>query len=393
MTANPNIIGVLDAVSSEAITARQSRCAVVRNRNVHCFKCADACTSGCISIIDGKLTIDLRKCVGCGTCATVCPTCALETHNPSDAQLLSACVNAARGGRVTIICTQYRQSVKGMLDPDEFAEVVCLGRVEESLTSALAASGIVEINLVCGMCEHCDQQHGLATAELVAETSNVLLNAWGSSARVAVSEMVPEYVLAEGVRIVDAFEAHSVYFSERCGNAPIVSETDAVASQVAGNSSVHEDAVPALRVMKDGTLPHFLPDRREKLLSNLSSLGNPIEGDIVTRLWGSVVIDGQKCSSCRMCATFCPTGAISKFDNDDSTFGVEHYPGDCVKCGTCRDICPENAIILLDGIKAAYLLDGTVHHYSMKPRDVEMNDAHQIVNTMRQYIDGDVYER
>ncbi|MFR3091359.1 MAG: hypothetical protein ACLTMP_06175 [Eggerthella lenta] len=38
---------MLDGVSSEAIVVHRERCAKVRNRNVACLKCADACTSGC----------------------------------------------------------------------------------------------------------------------------------------------------------------------------------------------------------------------------------------------------------------------------------------------------------------------------------------------------------
>ena len=67
----------------------------------------------------------------------------------------------------------------------------------------------------------------------------------------------------------------------------------------------------SLHVMKDGTLPHFIPDRRERLLDALAQLGEPAGGKLATRLWGAVVIDGTKCVSCRMCATFCPTGAIA----------------------------------------------------------------------------------
>ena len=83
------------AVDSGAIRVHRERCAKVRNRNVDCLKCAAACTSGCIALVGGELTIDAAKCVGCGTCATVCPTCALESLNPSDAELKAACLHAA----------------------------------------------------------------------------------------------------------------------------------------------------------------------------------------------------------------------------------------------------------------------------------------------------------
>ena len=96
------------AVDSGAIRVHRERCAKVRNRNVDCLKCAAACTSGCISLEDGELVIDASKCVGCGTCATVCPTCALESLYPSDA--CAPCgvtrwsLPAARWRRPWVIC-------------------------------------------------------------------------------------------------------------------------------------------------------------------------------------------------------------------------------------------------------------------------------------------------
>ncbi len=146
--------------------------------------------------------------------------------------------------------------------------------------------------------------------------------------------------------------------------------------------------------MEDGTLPHFVPDRRERLLDSLARLGDAPSGTLASRLWGCVVIDGTRCSSCRMCATFCPTGAIRKFDEEDGTFGVLHAPSDCVKCGSCRDVCPEDAIVLRDEVRASFLVEGAAHRYVMRPRAVELGNAQQIVNTLRERMKGtDLFER
>ena len=148
--SNRSIVGVLDGVSSEAIVVHRERCAKVRNRNVACLKCADACTSGCIALVDGELRVDAAKCIGCGTCATVCPTSALEARNPSDAQLAQACLGARVGDEVVVACEQLRRAAGGLLDEGHVANVVCLGRVDESLTSGLAVEGVRRIRLACG---------------------------------------------------------------------------------------------------------------------------------------------------------------------------------------------------------------------------------------------------
>ena len=389
MAGKRNILGVLDKVSSNAITVRPARCAVVRNRNVECGRCADACTSNCIHFEDGIIAVDASKCVGCGTCATVCPTCALETHNPSDLQLLADCKKRIVDGEVTIACDAVANAYGSGIDQAALGRVVCLGRVEESLTSGLAAAGAKTIHLLCGDCSKCKQEHGKQTAQLVAQTSNALFEAWGADAKVVLTDDVPAYLAREDASALE--KRREDFFADGVG-APLIFASDADEA-AAEEEEEQEQGVSVLRVMRDGTLPHFVPDRRERLLDNLASLGNPGNATVDTRLWGYVVINGMKCSSCRMCATFCPTAAIRKFDDEDGTFGVDHSPIDCVKCGSCRDICPEGAITLVDDVKADFLMSGDVHHYVMKERAVKLNDAQQIYNTMRQYIDGDMYER
>lgn len=415
MAQNKNIIGVLPAMDSTAIHVRQERCAKVRNRNVQCLKCAAACTSGCISLVDDKLVIDAAKCVGCGTCATVCPTCALEARNPTDAQLLETCKEARRGKDVVIVCEQARRALEGVLDESRVARVVCLGRVEESLVCSLVAEGVSRVRLLCGRCEHCEQKLGLQTARMVADSATSLLSAWGSDAQVKVCEDAPAGVLLEGKSADEAIEAMDAYFSEERGNEPIRPNALTSEELLAENEQVEwqPDLLPAevrpyfaplqsapevndslVRVMKDGTLPHFIPDRRERMLDALAQIGEPTQKIIKSRLVGCVVINGGKCSSCRMCATFCPTGAIRKFDNKDGTFGVLHFPADCVKCGSCRDICKEQAILILDDVPANFMLQGTAHRYVMKEPEVQIGDPHQILNTMRARMPGtNIWER
>lgn len=417
------------AVDSGAIRVHRERCAKVRNRNVDCLKCAAACTSGCISLEDGELVIDASKCVGCGTCATVCPTCALESLNPSDAELKAACLRAVRGDEVVIACSQMEAALGDLLVPGAAAFVVCAGRVDESLLAGLAAEGVGRVTVLCGDCDHCAQRHGRDTAELVAETARQVLGAWGNDLEVVVTDVPPASVLADGADEAAAETARTAYFAQERACAPIHKSEEMLAgssvgadfsppcapnldglSRSAGDVATESGLKSAptqngpgkatahlahsLHVMKDGTLPHFIPDRRERLLDALAQLGEPEDGKLATRLWGAVVIDGTKCVSCRMCATFCPTGAIAKFDDADGTLGVTHTPGDCVKCGSCRDVCPADAITLLDAVPASWLTGGNRHRYTMTPRPVSLTDnPHQILDTFRLDFNGDIFER
>ena len=442
--AHRHVGAAFEAVDGEAIRVHRERCAKVRNRNVECLKCAAACTSGCIALVDGELVLDAAQCVGCGTCATVCPTCALEALNPSDAELKTACLSAVRDGEAVIACSQMEAALGDRLAAGACASVVCAGRVDESLLAALAAEGASRATVLCGRCDRCAQRHGLEVAELVAETARVLLGAWGSSMDIVVTDEVPEGVLAGGVSAEVARAACDDFFAEERACEPVRAEEsfaeradaadsgeafavscDAARAAAPGASapsasvslsspeaeaadvtagpgmrvywnSGHSRKVAAhsLHVMRDGTLPHFVPDRRERLLDALAALGEPAASSVECRLAGAVVIDATRCDSCRMCATFCPTGAIRKFDDADGAIGVEHAPSDCVKCRSCQDVCRNDAITVIDTVPTRWLLGGETHRYTMTPRAVALTDnPHQILDTFRQTFSGDIFER
>lgn len=69
-----NAFELFEKIQSADISVHPQRCVVVRNRRATCSKCADACTSGAISVRDNELFVAGEQCIGCGTCATVCPT-------------------------------------------------------------------------------------------------------------------------------------------------------------------------------------------------------------------------------------------------------------------------------------------------------------------------------
>jgi ferredoxin len=389
-----NFFGLLEKIQSADITVHQNRCAVVRNRNAKCMKCAEVCTSGCISYDDNELIITPDLCIGCGTCATVCPTCALEAHRPNDAELLHQCLGAMRAndGEVVIACEEITSAAEGLFDPEKVVSVRCLGRVEESLLATLAVAGAKHVSLVEGKCNGCEHVTGFHMAERVRDTSNTLLGTWNNDMKV---DLVPKFPAAVRQQGKAAFDADKRKFF-----TDVKSETKLAANATADYAITEklgiedESQKRFQKVMDDGTLPHFVPDRRERLLNALAALGEPQDVMIETRLWGHVIIDPDKCSSCQMCATFCPTGAISKFTDEDGTFGVEHFPGDCVKCRCCTDICPKEALTLSDEVFAVDLLSGAVDRYEMKPLAHPIDDPHQIWYTMRDLLGSDqIYER
>ncbi len=409
--AMSRMLGVFDGIASDVLKAFPYRCAVMRNRKASCTRCAEACTTGAISIDADEVSVDSDLCVGCGTCATVCPTCALEANNPNDAVLATTALDAlveAKGVGV-VLCDHAWERYAATVDPAKVARVRCLGRVDESVCVSLVAAGADRVVLVHGECDGCERSVGKQTYELVARTSDQLLEAWGSEVRVELTEKLPAEVrMEEGktARLTQSLpydETRRRLFADS-GRSMLRALADSVAPEPAAEKSDElrqvtdeggrAQAARFMKTMKDGTLPHFIPDRRERLLDALAELGEPEDVALETRLWGRVVIDASKCRTCYGCATFCPTGAISKFVDGD-TEGVDHSPADCVKCRCCTDICPTGALTLYEDVMARDVASGAVVQRWVLPsvRD-DRGRAHSVVNRMKKALNIDqIYER
>ncbi|MEE8715967.1 MAG: 4Fe-4S dicluster domain-containing protein [Coriobacteriales bacterium] len=412
MGAESRMLGVLDRLSSGVLNAYPYRCAVMRNRNASCALCAQACTSGAISMTDDEVVVDEELCVGCGTCATVCPTCALEANDPCDAELRAqaraAC--AASGGMPVVACDRAWERAAGRADPERVARVRCLGRVDESLLVGLVADdGATSVRLACADCEQCPRRAGAQTLDEVVDTANLLLETWGSPVRVEVVGRVPKDALLPGRPAAplsalpyDQTRREALSRVGSAGLSAVVgAATDALGvgarggGPQAGASGGRAQAAAFMKTMRDGTLPHFIPDRRERLLDSLAALGEPADAALETRLWGHVTIDVEACRTCFMCATFCPTGAIARFRDEDGSVGIDHTPADCVKCRCCVDVCPTGALSLREDVMAGDISAGAVaEHVVMPPIRDGRGTPHQMLGAIKKLMKTDcVYER
>lgn len=413
-----NILGLFEKLESQSLAVQPSRCVVVRNRNASCRRCAEACPTGAILVEGNDLAVAPERCIGCGTCATVCPTAALESKKPDDKELLRAAVVAmqANDGAAVIMDAAMQAAAEGKYDPAKVAVVKSLGRVDESFIAVLVAGGATSVALVAGPAEgktaegNAEATEAAETAgtvgaapdraaQLVRDTAALLLETWGSDVSVKLTTKLPRSVrLAEPAEFDTGRRGFFSSMRDEARAAAAITAEHVVREKLGAD----EPEEPKFaKVTEDGTLPHFLPERRGRLLLALSNLGEPEDIMIDTRLFGHVIIDPEKCTSCQMCATFCPTEAIHKFGDAAAAaetgkpFGIDHYTGRCVQCHCCEDICPTSALTLSTDVFATDVTKrGRSERIEMRPRKHKVNDPKSIVNAMSDLLGvPNVYER
>ncbi len=354
------ILGQWEAMGSTLLGVHPERCICVRNKNAHCMRCADVCTTGAIAFNGEALSLDPERCIGCGTCATACPTCALEAANPTDRQLSAACADKlkrAGGATLELRCSSNVGNAEGA---NAAPDVMCMGRLEESLLVELSLRGCEKLVLHTGNCETCPHRRGGELARRVVASANGLLAAFGRTIDVAVDprrDFAPDQACSQSL------------LATRRPTPP-----------AAPARFEHVDAA--------GTLSHHTPSRRARLFKLVELLGQPQTASIDTRLWGEAAIDVDACKSCRMCAVFCPTGALRKVGVIDGRLGVEHRPALCVQCRLCESVCPAHAITVSSRVSPHKFEDGYFERIEMRPLDWIPNRADSIWQKTAQDIGG-----
>lgn len=438
-----SLINLLSSIESDKIAVHDERCVVMRNRNVECLRCVRACTSDALELTDGELAVHPEKCIGCGTCAAACPTSAIEVRTPTDAELTSAlkrsivatkghpviaCEKAVRAARKQHEDAARLQGWRGALglkakdapalDEAMLVEVPCLGRVDESLIAAMAAYRSLDGTLVCARCEGCEHEPGGMQVMDVIESAESLMSAFGSSFSVEFTDEMP----ARLTTTESALAARAERAAEKAATAQAAQEgadspaTEApadpgrraflaggldtsanLAAEAVADGLGLTDDTPAPKPMSpryrkvnaQGTLSRFVPTRRTLLYNYLNRLGEPAADAVKNRVIGRVLIDTDACSSCRMCAVFCPTGALDRAEDGDF-WGLVHRPAACVQCRSCESLCPKGAITVDDTVPMDQFMGREAVLFSMEKPTWQANKPDSMYNKIHSILGEDL---
>ena len=139
-------------------------------------------------------------------------------------------------------------------------------------------------------------------------------------------------------------------------------------------------------------LSRFGPPRRPRLYHPLARLGEPAAEAVRSRIIGTVAIDGAACNACRMCAVFCPTGALSRTEGE-GVWGLLHRPAACVQCRSCENLCPKGAITVSDTVPAAQFMGREAVVIAMEKPAWEPNRPDSMYNKIHTVIGEDLEMR
>ncbi len=356
------IADALSRLESHAISVHARQCVRLRHRKATCSRCADACPTHAISW-DGSLDIALDKCSGCGLCAAVCPSGALEAIVPTHEKLGELIETRVKEpAPIAFACPRYLGK-EG--DRTHTISVSCVGRLDESLLIHAVAAGAKSVWLADGVCAECPTKIGQAIAAQSVQTANKLLQAWNVRPRIELISDLPAETQTPIHEIAPAGSMSRREFFKRL--APKKSAGQATqASSVASDTHAPGKPGPAdADEPKKGAPPIRLPRKQRMLLSALQRLGKPAVTEIESSLWAQFAFQ-ESCTGCQMCAFFCPTGALTKIEQEGQV-GVAFRLAYCTNCGLCQAVCYRNAVTLSCTVDLSKVFENRTDTYLMQP--------------------------
>jgi ferredoxin len=301
---------------------KEKICAHSRSEITGCSQCIDICSTAAISADGDHVRIEPHLCMGCGACASVCPSGAMSYAYPRMADLglrIKTLLATYRKAGGKDACLMFHNATEGR------ELVMRVGRRGKGLPARvipLEAFHVASLGI--------DTLLGAVTygaAQVVIVTS-------GSEA--------PEYIvslkrqLGYAHQILSALGYGESYF--QLIEAP---DNAALESAIWG-LPVAPDAPPAAtfnwsnekRTTLDFIFDHLLKHAPQPQEQIALAAGAP---------YGQVLVNKQTCTLCMACVGACPESALLDARERPQLRFIER---NCVQCGLCEKTCPENAINL-----------------------------------------------
>jgi ferredoxin len=300
---------------------KASICAHSRSQKPGCNQCIDVCSTVAIAADGDHVKVEPHLCMGCGACATVCPSGAMTYAYPAVPE---------QGARLRTLLATY--AVAGGRD----ACVLLHAEDGRVVIANLARRGRGLPARVIPLEVHHVASVGLDVwlGALAHGASQVAVLATGSEA--------PQYreVLARQMEIGDTIAQALGYQGEhfRVFDGADPNVLDAALWSWPAALTVRVPATFALTADKRTTAAFAIEHLARHAPVPQREIALPARSP-----YGAITVNRDTCTMCLACVGSCPVGAI--LDNQEAP-QLRFIESKCVQCGLCAATCPENAIAL-----------------------------------------------
>jgi ferredoxin len=302
---------------------REKICAHGRSGINGCTQCIEVCSTRAISsdLDSSRVKIEPHLCMGCGGCATVCPSGAMTYAYPRVADVglrIKTALQVYREAGGEVPCLLFHNTTDGRELIARMArrgkglpanviplEVFHVASVGLDLALGAIALGAARVSILSAGSEPADYRKAL---ERQMGYAREIMTGLGLG--------------ADRFRLIEAGEPADLEQAVWEGGTP--------RPLTPATFNLTNEKRATLDFVFDHLTRHA-PVRKEEL--SLTA-GAP---------YGTVVVDKGKCTMCLACVGACPEGALLDAKDKPQLRFIER---NCVQCGLCQKTCPEDAITL-----------------------------------------------
>ncbi len=288
-------------------------CAHSRSGITACTNCIDVCGTGAIKSDGDGVKIEPYLCQGCGSCATSCPSGAVQYAYPAPADALTQLTELLKPRQ-----EQGLSTVVYLHDVESGAEK--LNGFEASLHQCVLPLAVEEVASLGMDVWLTSLAFGVSAVLIDAPAADTGSRRALESQSDSANAILTDLALGQRVFLVDGPDAESIN---------TIAEREFISLPVATYKAFN-DKRQTIRSAIDHLALHSPPTNAFVELSSQSA-------------FGEVNVDTEACTLCLACVTVCPARALQ---DGETLPQLKFIESQCLQCGMCERACPENAISL-----------------------------------------------